>query len=149
MAKFRNMKKQSIVISAFKMEPPPILGGLGKGKESSTSLTVIRTPELWNAHDGVRGVYTRASKSLHDQRIKLQAGINQEFQMHIEARLLASELLSKCGVFWDQMEAGVKAFHLHLFTTTYGVVVYSSGRAECWTVVLTIMKVIWRESRKV
>ena len=72
--------------------------GLGEGKESSTPLTAIRKTELWNAPDGVRGVYPRASKSPHKQRIKLQAVINQELQMHTEARLLASELLSKCGV---------------------------------------------------
>ena len=78
--------------------------GLGEGIESFTPLTVIRTPELWNAQDGVRGVYLRASKYLHNQIIKLQAGINWEFQKHMEARLLAIKILSKCGVLWAQIE---------------------------------------------
>ena len=72
--KVKNTKEQYIVISSFKMDIPPLLRGLREGKDRSTPLTVIRTPELWNAHDGVRYVYPRASTSLHDQRIKLQAG---------------------------------------------------------------------------
>ena len=51
-AKLRKTKEKSIVILAFKTDVPPILGGLGEGKELTTSLTAIRTPELWNAHDG-------------------------------------------------------------------------------------------------
>ena len=122
-AKVRKTKYQSIVILAFKTDIPTILGRLGEGKEISTLLTAIQTPELWNAHDGVRGVYPRASKSLHNQRIKLHAWINREFQIHTEARLLSSELLSKCGFFWAQMADDVEAFYLHLVTTTYREVV--------------------------
>ena len=81
-AKFRNTKEQYIVISAFNTDTPPILGGLGEGEVSFTPLTAIWKPELWNAHYGVRGVYPRASKSPHNQIIKLQAGINWEFHMH-------------------------------------------------------------------
>ena len=95
-------------------------------------------------YDGVRGVYPRASTLLHDQRIKVQAGINQEFQMHTEAILLASKILSKCEVFWGQMAAEVESFHLNFVTATYGEVVLSAGRAECWTGLLTMMKVICR-----
>ena len=69
--------------------------------------------------------------------------------MHTEARLLASELFSKCGFFWDQMEADVEAFHLHLVATTYEEAVSSAGEAECWTVVLTVTRIIWRELQKV
>ena len=42
----------------------PILGGLEEGKESTTPLTDIRTPKIWNAYDGVRRVQPRSSKSL-------------------------------------------------------------------------------------
>ena len=68
--------------------------------------------------------------------------------MHIEAILIAIKLLSKCGFFWDQMAAEVEAFHLHLVTTTYGEAVLSAGGAEIWTLVLTMVRVIWRELRK-
>ena len=50
-------------------------------------------------HDGVRVVCPKASKSLHNQKIKLQAGINPGFQMLTEAGVLASNILSKCGAF--------------------------------------------------
>ena len=83
---------------------------------------------MCNAHYGVRGVYPRAPKLLHDKRIKLQAGMNQEFQMHTEARLLASELLSRCEFFWAHIATELEAFHLYLVTITYGEVLSSEGR---------------------
>ena len=54
--KFRNTKEKYIVICSFITDTPPTLGGLSKGKEYKTPLTAIRTPELRNAHDEVRGV---------------------------------------------------------------------------------------------
>ena len=94
----RKTKEQPILISFLKTYLPPILGGLGEGKESTTPPIAILTPELWNAHDGVRGVYPRASKYLQDKRLKLNTGINRELGRHMKAWLLASELLGKCGV---------------------------------------------------
>ena len=95
-------------------------------------------------YDGVRGVYPRASTLLHDQRTPHKLSIYMEFQMHTEAILLASKILSKCEVFWGQMAAEVESFHLNFVTATYGEVVLSAGRAECWTVVLTMMNFICR-----
>ena len=57
-------KEQYIVISAFKTYLPPILGGLSEVKESTIPLTDIRTPEIWNSRDGMRGVHPQGSKSL-------------------------------------------------------------------------------------
>ena len=93
------MKEKSIVISEFKTDVTPILGELGEGKESTTPLTFIRTLELCKAHDGVRGLYPRASKYLQDQRLNINAGINRELGCHMEARILAIKLLGKCCVF--------------------------------------------------
>ena len=76
-------KEQSIVISALKTDIPPIMGGLGQGKGSFTHITDILTPEMCNTHDDMRGVFTISSKSLHYHRIKLQAGINREFEMNM------------------------------------------------------------------
>ena len=71
-------------------------------------------------HNGVRCVYPRSSKYLHDQIINLQAGINREFQKRTEGRLFDTKLLGKCGVFWGEMSAEVEAFHINLVTITYG-----------------------------
>ena len=54
--KVRSTQGQSIAILAFKTYSPPILGGLGEWRESNTPLTDIRSPDLWNVHDGVRGL---------------------------------------------------------------------------------------------
>ena len=45
------------------------------------------------------------------------------------------------------MAAEVEYFHPHLVTTTYGEIAYPAGKAECCTVVLTMIRVIWRELR--
>ena len=66
---------------------------------------LIKMTELLDGHDGVRGVYPWSSKSLGDQRIKLQAGINRELGAHMEVKLLASELLGGFGVFWSHLAA--------------------------------------------
>ena len=67
----------------------------------------------------------------------------------METRLLASEFLGKCGVLWYEIVADIEAFQLHLVTTTYGEGAGASEKAECWTVVIKIVQVIWREIRKV
>ena len=43
----------------------------------------------------------------------------------------------------------IEAFQLQLVTTTYGEGAGESGMSEFWTVVLTMVWVIWRELRKV
>ena len=115
----------------------------------TTPLTAIRTPELWDDNNGVRGLYPRASKYLQEQRLKLNSGINRYLRRHMEARLLASELLGKCGVFWSQLSTEIEAFQLHLVTTTYGEESGAVGKAKYWTLVLTKLRVIWKDLRKV
>ena len=67
----------------------------------------------------------------------------------MEARLLEIEFLEKCGVFWSQLSAEIEDFQLHLVTTAYGEGAVVTRKAECWTLVLTIVRVIWRKLKKV
>ena len=142
-------KDKSIVISASKTNVPPILGGLGEKKESTTTITDNRTPELWNAYDGVREVYHRDYQSLQDQILKLITGINIDLGSHMEVQKLVSELLGKLGVLWSKLAAEIEVFQLNLVTTTYGAGVGATRKAECWTVVIAVVWVICRELRKV
>ena len=86
---------------------------------------------------------------MQDQRLKIQAEINRELGIHTEARLLASELLGKRGVFWYQLAPDIEAFQMHLVTTTYWDDEMAAVKIECWKVVLTMVHAIWREIRKV
>ena len=97
----------------------------------------------------VRGVYLRASKYIQDQRLKLNVGINREMGRHMEARIMTSEMLEKCGVLWSQLAVEIEEFQLHLVKTTYREGAGKAGKAECCTVVLTMIRVIWRKLRKV
>ena len=62
---------------------------------------------------------------------------------------LSSKLLGKCGVFWSQLDAEIEAFQMHLVTTTYRDIEMAAGKAECWLIVFTMVRVIWRELIKV
>ena len=66
----------------------------------------------------------------------------------MDARLLASELLGKCDVFWSQLSAEIEVFLLHLVTTIYQEGEGTAYKVECWTVVLTMVRLKWRELRK-
>ena len=128
--KVRKTKDQMIVISDFKTDVPPIMGGLEEGKDTSTTLAAIMMLEFWNAHEGVRRVFLRTYKYIQDHRIKLQYGINRELQMHMEAQVLVRNLLVKCGVFWYQLAVEIEAFYNNLVTTMYGESAPLSGKAE-------------------
>ena len=62
---------------------------------------------------------------------------------------MASELLGKRGVFWSQLAAEIEAFQLNFVTTTYEKGGVAVGKAECWTLVLTMVLVIWKGLRNV
>ena len=106
----RKTKKKSISILEFKIYVPPILVGLWEVKELTTPLTDISIPELWNAHDGVIGVFLRASNNLQDKILKLNSEINIELGHHIEVQLQSSWLMRKCGVFWSQLADEIDTF---------------------------------------
>ena len=140
----RKTKEEPIVILEFKTVVPPILGGFVEGKGSTTPLTYIRTPNLCNYRNGARGLYPQAFKYLQDKRLNLNARINRYLVQHMEARLLASKFLGKCGVLWSQFSDELEAFHLHLVTTVYGEGVGAAGKAKCWMVVIMMVRVIWK-----
>ena len=66
----------------------------------------------------------------------------------MKARLVASELLRKCGLLWSQLAEEIEEFNLHLITTTYRYSVSGSVKYEFWLVFLTMVRVIWRYMRK-
>ena len=74
---------------------------------------------------------TLDSYRLFRKGVKLQAGVHIELGSQMEAKLLASDLLGKSGVFWSHLDAEIKAFQMHLVTTTYGEEVAFEGIAEC------------------
>ena len=81
--------------------------------------------------------------------INISAGINRELGRHMEAFIMASDLLGKFYVIWSQFSAEIEAFQLHLAIMTYGEGAGAAGKTECWAVVLTMVRVIWRELSKV
>ena len=141
-------KEQSIVISAFNTDAPLILGGLVEVKESYNLITETCMPTIWSDHDGVRGVLPRLSKSLQYQIIKLQAGFNIVVDVHMEVRLIASELLGNCGIFCLQPAVEIEDLHIHLVTKLSRDISTVSWRSQCCTVVLTtVIEIFWELSK--
>ena len=69
--------------------------------------------------------------------------------MNTEAKFLSCEFLGKRGLLWSHLAAEIEAIQIHLVTTTCREVDMAAGKAECCTVVLTMVRVICRELRKV
>ena len=40
--------------------------------------------------------------------------MNRELELYMEAGLLVSEFMGKCGVFWSQLAANIEVLQLHL-----------------------------------
>ena len=89
---------------------------------------MIQTNKMWNTNDGVRGVYPSASNLLPNQFLKLQSVTNRAMGGHMEDRILDSDLLGKCRVFWCNLSNEIEAFNLNLFTTIYGDNLSGVGR---------------------
>ena len=79
----------------------------------------------------------------------VKARVSSYMQGLIETRLLTSELLGECIVLRYKLAAEIEASQMHLVTTTYGDGAMEARKAEYWTMVLTMVRIIWRYLRKV
>ena len=69
--------------------------------------------------------------------------------MYMVERLLASKLLGNCGVFLYHLADYIEAFHVYFSTKMYEDSAPLIVKVECWTVVLTMVKVVCQELREV
>lgn len=74
-ARVRQTPEQTLIIGAFRTEVPPVFGGPKSGWDTADPLSALRTPELWDAQDGINGLFPRVSTSLETQKKKLLADI--------------------------------------------------------------------------
>lgn len=141
--------EQSIVISLFKADIQPIFGEPKESRKATVPLSGLKILEMWNYHNSVRDVYPHASQSLKDQRTKLLSSSNRELHGSPKAKLLTTTLLGESFAFWMTMATELEAFYNHLTVTTYGDSPTMSGRQECWTVIMTMLCILFCELRKV
>ena len=66
----------------------------------------------------------------------------------MKACLLFSDILGNCEVFWSQLPSDIEFFYIHLVSTTYGDAVSGSRRSYLRMVLIMMVRVIFRESRK-
>ena len=51
-------------------------------------------------------------------------------------------------MLWSQLADEIEVFQIHLVTMAYGKGSGAMGKAECWTLVLNMVQVIWRDMSK-
>jgi hypothetical protein len=152
-ARVKRTQEQSTVIASFRTGVPPIFAGPKASRDSADPYSAIKTPQKWNGHDYLTGVFPRAEKSLREQSKKLDTAFTRELAAHPEALALATTLLTQSETCFAKLGAGVEAFNKYLLTTTYGRdssrVIPKAAQEECWTVVKNMIAVFFRELRRV
>jgi hypothetical protein len=152
-ARVKRTQEQSTVIASFRTGVPPIFAGPKASRDAADPYSAIKTPQKWNGHDYLTGVFPRAEKSLREQSKKLDTAFTRELVAHPEALALATTLLTQSETCFAKLGAGVEAFDKYLLTTTYGRdtsrVSPKAAQEECWTVVKNMIAVFFRELRRV
>jgi hypothetical protein len=152
-ARVKRTQEQSTVIASFRTGVPPIFGGPKAGRDAADPYTAIKTPEKWNGHDYLTGVFPRAIRSLKGQTTKLESGMSRELAGHPEALSLATTLLAQSEICFAKLGASVESFYKYLLTTTYGrdpsKTIPKAAQEECWTVAKNMIAVFFTELRRV
>lgn len=141
--------EQSTLISAFRTEVPPVfcLGAVADSK--CDPLSAIASFSQWDAGDSIHGVLPRCELSLKDQKLALSGGMDMALQGHPEALGIAETLLEHTDNCWEKFSSSLGDFYRKLVMTTYGDAATDPQRKECWSVVKLMVRVFFRELRKV
>lgn len=141
--------EQSAMILAFQTDVPALFGGPQGGQEKNNPLTAIKTPELWDAQDGVNGVCVRATTSLVDQKDRLLGGMQMEMAGHPETLAVTEFLLDKCDTCWEKLGSGLDSFFCMLVKTMYGNHPTKDQLDKCWKEAKLMLRVFLCELWKV
>ena len=140
-AKVARTTPQSDVVASFQSQDPEIFGN---------NYSNLKTFNDWDAGDGVDGVYNTISRGMEDWMSSLSTSIDHTFEMHPAALSLCRELMSLTVDFFRKMSSMMSVLYRELMVKTFGSDNPSKeSKAICWKIVLTLVKVIFRELRKV
>ena len=132
---------QSDVVASFQSQDPEIFGN---------NYSNLKTFNDWDGGDGVEGVYNTISIGMEDWMSSLSTSIDHTFEMHPAALSVCKELLSLTVDFFRKMSSMMSILYRELMVTTFGSDNPSKeSKAICWKIVLTLVRVIFRELRKV
>ena len=150
-ARVKRLPEQSIIVSSFQTEIPPVLAGPKESHEQAHLFNAMKTYDLWDRGDGVTGALNRINQTLQMKEASLTSMIDQKLEGHSTGRLVCQELLSRTMIFWRELCAEIAKFYRQLLVTTFGATgPYSeAANAQCWTVVLKLVRVLCSELRKV
>lgn len=111
----------------------------------------MKTYDLWDRGDGVTGALNRINQTLQMKEASLLSMIDQKLEAHPLGRMVCQELLSRTMIFWRELCAEIAKFYRQLLVTTFGAngPYTDASKAQCWTVVLKLVRVICSELRKV
>lgn len=150
-SRVKRLPEQSVIVASFQTEIPPVLAGPKESHEQAHLFNAMKTYELWDSGDGVTGALNRINQTLQMKEASLIAMIDQKLEGHPLGRMVSQELLSRTMIFWRELCAEIAKFYRQLLVTTFGATgpYTDSAEAQCWTVVLKLVRVMCSELRKV
>ena len=128
---------QSGVVASFQTQDPEIFG---------VNFCNIKTFNDWGGGDSVGGVYSRIDLRIEYLASSLITTIEHTFEMYQTARTLCLDFFSLTVDFFCKMASMMQIFYHELMAKTSGLDRPSKeSMAICWKIVLTLVKVIFRQ----
>ena len=144
---------QSAMLHSFLTQVPPVFAGRKEatGTADAKAFGAMKTHDEWNPGDGTSGLYNKIFSDMDTVVKSLYGMMETTFRNHFEALSFCQDLLAKTLTFLEALCTEISSFYRYLLTTTYGVGVTYSAKAEaaCWKVTLKSLKTWLEEMWKV
>jgi hypothetical protein len=111
---------EAIIVASFKTLMPTVFSKSKDGGVPSATgslpLPAVKSYRAWNPFDGATGVKQFIEKGLDDLRLSLGNDVETFFVDHDEARMLASELLTRSRTFVTELCSWMDSFYGELIS---------------------------------
>ena len=111
---------EAIIVASFKTLMPTVFSKSKDGGVPSATgslpLPAVKSYHAWNPFDGATGVKQFIEKGLDDLRLSLGNDVETFFVEHDEARMLASELLTRSRTFITDLCSWMDSFYGELIS---------------------------------
>jgi hypothetical protein len=150
--KTKRSPAQSSMLHSYQTQVPPAFAGrrdLDTG--DAKSFGAMKTHNEWDPGDGNGGLFNRIFRDMDTVVESLHGMMDGCLGEHAEALSFCRDLLEKTLTFLNALCTEISTFYRYLLTSTYGVGVAYSAKAEasCWKVSLTMVKTWLEEMWKV
>ena len=150
-ARTKRTEEQSTFVAAFKTDIPQVLGGPVGARikfENKHPLGALKNNAMWDSGDGLSGVRPQIAMSLDNQKSKLSMAAETALGGHHKALQVALAMINASHNFWESLSNFIDRFYRQLLTNAYGSSATASGEEECWKLIMTMVRTMFRALRK-